>query len=94
MRKPTIDELLDRVGSIYELTMLAAKEAKRIRQKDRETREPLQQALERISTGKVEGRYLSPKELEEFEEKERERREAAQAIRDKMALKPPTQDKH
>ena len=67
MRKPTIDELLEQVGGIYELTMLAAKEARRIRLKDRDAVQPLQQALERIAQGKVKGRFLSLDELDDYE---------------------------
>ena len=88
MRKPTIDELLDQVDSIYELTMLAAKEATRIRLKDRDIKEPLQLALERIAEGKVKGSFLSPDEMGEYQRKEQERREAA-AIRDRMVIPPP-----
>ena len=87
MRKPTIDELLDQVGSIYELTMLAAREATRIRLKDRDAKEPLQKALERIADGKVKGKYLTAKELEVYQREEREKRDAA-AIRDRMAAPP------
>ncbi len=89
MRKPTIDELLEQVDSIYELTMLAAKEATRIRLKDRDTREPLQIALDRIAQGKVKGSFLTPDEMDEYEMKERERREAAAAMRDKLVVPPP-----
>lgn len=89
MRKPTIDELLEQVGSIYELTMLAAKEATRIRLKDREAKQPLQRALERIAEGKVKGKYLSPDEMEEYEDQERERRETAAAAREKAIIPPP-----
>jgi len=89
MRKPTIDELLDQVGSIYELTMLAAKEATRLRLRDRETEQPLQNALDRIAEGKVKGKYLGPEEMEEYEEKERERREAAAAMRERTIIPPP-----
>jgi DNA-directed RNA polymerase omega subunit len=84
MRKPTIDELYAQVGSLYELTMLAAREATRIRLKDPEAKEPLQQALERIAEGKVKGRYLSPKELEEYERKETMRRDASRASRERV----------
>lgn len=92
MRKPTIDELLEQVDSIYELTMLAAKEATRIRLKDREIREPLQLALDRIAKGKVKGSFLTAEELEEYELKEHERREAA-AMRDRMVIPPPPGEK-
>lgn len=84
MRTPTIDELLDQVGSIYELTMLAAREARRIRTKDRDAKEPLQEALERIAAGKVKGTYLTHEEMEKYLEKENEQREAAVAAREKM----------
>jgi len=87
MRKPTIDELLEQVGSVYELTMLAAREATRIRLKDRDAKEPLQQALERIAAGKVKGKYLNSKELEVYQREEREKRDAA-AIRDRMSVPP------
>jgi DNA-directed RNA polymerase omega subunit len=89
MRKPTIDELLKQVDSIYELTMLAAKEARRLRLKDRDVKEPLQKALERIAQGKVKGRFLSQKEMEEYEVDERQKREAAQAMREKTFVQPP-----
>jgi DNA-directed RNA polymerase omega subunit len=89
MRKPTIDELLDQVGSIYELTMLAAKEARRIRIKDHDAKQPLQQALERIAQGKVKGRFLSQDEMDDYEVQERQRREAAQIMRDKTMIQPP-----
>jgi DNA-directed RNA polymerase omega subunit len=89
MRKPTIDELLDQVGSIYELTMLAAKEARRIRLKDRDAVQPLQQALERIAQGKVKGRFLSQDEMADYEVQERQKREAAQLMRDKTMIQPP-----
>lgn len=92
MRKPTIDELLEQVDSIYELTMLAAKEATRIRLKDREVKEPLQIALERIAKGKVRGSFLTAEELEEYERKEQERREAA-ALRERMIIPPPPENK-
>lgn len=84
MRTPTIDELLEKVGSIYELTMLAAKEARRIRILDRDAKEPLQTALEHIADGKVKGEFLTNEEMEEFLEKESERTEAAHAMRDKI----------
>jgi DNA-directed RNA polymerase omega subunit len=83
MRKPTIDELLDQVDSIYELTMLAAKEARRIRLKDRDIKQPLQVALERIADGKVKGRFLNQKEMDEYESSERQKREAAAAMKEK-----------
>jgi len=89
MRNPTIDELLDRVGSIYELTMLAAKEATRIRMKDRDTEEPLQKALERISDGKVRGKFLSNDEMRSFEREEKDRKEVQSSIREKNVLPPP-----
>jgi len=89
MRKPTIDELLDQVDGIYELTMLAAKEARRIRLKDRDTKQPLQKALERIAEGKVKGRFLSQKELDEYENDERQKREAAAAMREKTYSQTP-----
>ena len=88
MRKPTIDELLNQVDSIFELTMLAAKEATRIRLKDREIKQPLQLALDRIAEGKVRGSFLDPDGLEEYNRNEQERREAA-AIRDRMVIPPP-----
>ncbi len=88
MRKPTIDELLEQVDSLYELTMLAAREATRIRLKNRDVKEPLQLALERIAQGKVKGQYLSADEMDDYERKERENREAA-AARDKMSFPPP-----
>jgi DNA-directed RNA polymerase omega subunit len=87
MRKPTIDDLLKQVDSIYELTMLAAREAKRIRLKDKDAKEPLQKALERIAEGKVRGQYLSPKEMAEYEKNEKERRETA-AMRDRHVIPP------
>jgi DNA-directed RNA polymerase omega subunit len=89
MRKPTIDELLEQVDSIYELTMLAAKEATRLRIKDRETPEALQKALERISEGKVKGEFLSRKDLDKYEEEERMRRETEAIARQKSQLMPP-----
>jgi len=92
MRKPTIDELLNQVGSIYELTMLAAREATRIRLKDSEGEEPLQKALERIAEGKVRGKYLTADELEEYQRQEREKREAA-VMRDRLSAPPSEQVK-
>ena len=89
MRKPTIDELLEHVDSIYELTTLAAKEATRLRVKDRETPEALQKALERIAEGKVKGEFLTAEELEEYEEQERLRRDTEAALRQKSQLMPP-----
>ncbi len=89
MRKPTIDDLLEKVDSIYELTMLAAREAKRIRLKDKEAREPLQKALERIADGKVRGQYLTPQEMAEYEKNEKDRREAL-AMRDRLVIPPPS----
>ncbi len=89
MRKPTIDELLEKVGSIYELTMLAAKEATRIRLADRDAKEPLQKALERIADGKVRGQYLTPEEMDEYQRQERERRDSV-ATRDKLVIPPPS----
>jgi DNA-directed RNA polymerase omega subunit len=89
MRKPTIDELLDQVDSIYELAMLAAKEARRIRLKDRDAKEPLQKALERIAEGKVKGRFLNQREMDEYENDERQRRESAQAMREKNYVQAP-----
>jgi DNA-directed RNA polymerase omega subunit len=84
MRTPTIDELLDKVGSIYELAMLAAREARRISIKDRDEKEPLQRALERIAEGKVRGQYLAPDQMEKYLEKESERREAASVVRERV----------
>lgn len=84
MRKPTIDELLEKVGSIYELTMLVAKEARRIRILDRDAKEPIQKALEHIADGKVKGEFLTSEEMEEFLRKEQETTEAANAMRDKI----------
>jgi len=88
MKKPTIDELLEQVGSIYELTMLAAREATRLRLKDRDEEQPLQKALERIAEGKVKGLYLTPDEMDEYERSERERREAV-ATRERLVIPPP-----
>ena len=92
MRKPTIDELLEQVDSIYELAMLAAKEARRLRLKDRDAVEPLQKALERIAQGKVKGRFLSHEEMESYEIDERQKRDAAQAMREKTFAPPPPPD--
>jgi DNA-directed RNA polymerase omega subunit len=89
MRKPTIDELLEQVDSVYELAILAAKEAKRIRLKDRDTVQPLQKALERIAEGKVKGRFLNDKEMDAYENSERQKREAAQAMREKTYTQTP-----
>jgi DNA-directed RNA polymerase omega subunit len=89
MRKPTIDELLKNVDSIYELTMLAAKEARRIRMKDHDAKQPLQRALERIADGKVKGRFLSHEEMEKYEIDEHQKREAAQAMRERSFVPPP-----
>ena len=89
MRSPTIDELLAKVGSIYELTMLAAKEARRIRIKNKDVKEPLQIALERIAQGKVKGQYLTAQELEDYKRKENERHEAAAAAREKSQERSP-----
>jgi DNA-directed RNA polymerase omega subunit len=89
MRKPTIDELLEQVDSVYELAILAAKEAKRIRLKDRDTIQPLQKALERIAEGKVKGRFLNDKEMDAYESSERQKREAAQAMREKSYSQTP-----
>jgi DNA-directed RNA polymerase omega subunit len=89
MRKPTIDELLNQVDSIYELTMLAAKEARRIRLNNRDAKEPLQSALERIAEGKVKGKFLSADELCDYESDERQRREAAAAMREKNFVQVP-----
>ncbi len=90
MRKPTIDELLENVDSVYELTILAAKEATRIRLKDRDAKEPLQHALERIADGDVKGKYLSQEEMVDYEAKERERREAAAAMRERAIIPVPS----
>jgi DNA-directed RNA polymerase omega subunit len=84
MRKPTIDELLDQVGGIYELTMLAAREARRIRLKDKEAIQPLQTALDRIAQGKVKGKFLSEEELARYDAEERSKRELAQVLREKQ----------
>jgi DNA-directed RNA polymerase omega subunit len=92
MRKPTIDELLDRVDSIYELTMLAAKEATKIRLNNRDADQPLQNALERIAEGKVKGRYLSPGEMDKYEMKEREKRDAQSAARERIIPPPKIED--
>lgn len=94
MRKPTIDELLEKVDSIFELTMLAAKEATRIKLKDREEKEPLQRALERIAEGKVTGHYLEEDEIEEYEAKQRERKEIAAQLRERTfsPIPPPPVD--
>lgn len=89
MRKPTIDELLKNVDNIYELTMLAAKEATRLRIKDRDTPEALQKALERIAEGKVRGQYLTEDEMEEYEHSEREKKETEDALRQKSQMLPP-----
>ena len=88
MRKPTIDELMEKVDSIYELAMLAAREATRIRLKDRDAVQPLQQALEGIASGKVKGKYLTSSEMVEYERQEHDKREAA-AMRDRMPVPPP-----
>ena len=58
MRKPTIDELLDHEGSIYTLTMLAAKRARQMKILDRETKVPLQKALDEIAHGCVDAKFL------------------------------------
>ena len=58
MRKPTIDELLDHEGSIYTLTMLAAKRARQMKILDKETEVPLQKALDEIAQGKVDAKFL------------------------------------
>jgi DNA-directed RNA polymerase omega subunit len=94
MRKPTIDELLEKCDSIYELTMLAAKEATRIRLNDRDATEPLQKALERIASGQVKGKYLSGREMDEYESKQRERREAAAAMRERTIIPLPPREIH
>ncbi len=86
MRKPTIDELLKHCNSVYELTILAAKEATRIRLNDSEAVEPLQNALERIATGRVKGKYLTDDEMEEYDARQRERREAAAAMRERTII--------
>lgn len=86
MRKPTIDELLEHCDSIYELTILAAKEATRIRLNDRDAVEPLQDALERIATGRVKGKYLTDEEMEEYDARQRERRDAAAAMRERTII--------
>lgn len=58
MRKPTIDELLDHEGSIYTLTMLAAKRARQMKILDKEVKVPLQKALDEIANGKVDAIFL------------------------------------
>ena len=58
MRKPTIDELLDHEGSIYTLTMLAAMRARQMKILDKETKIPLQKALDEIAHGKVDAIFL------------------------------------
>lgn len=57
MRKPTIDELLAHEGSIYTLTMLAAKRARQLKILDRDVKLPLQTALDEIAKGKVYARF-------------------------------------
>ncbi len=57
MRKPTIDDLLRNEGSIYTLTVLAAKRARQIKILEREKKEPLQTALEEIAAGKVKAHF-------------------------------------
>jgi DNA-directed RNA polymerase omega subunit len=58
MRKPTIDELLKNEGSLYTLTMLAAKRARQIKIVDKERKGPLQMALEEIAHGSVHAKFL------------------------------------
>ena len=58
MRKPTIDELLNKERSIYTLTMLAARRARQMKILDRETKVPLQKALDEIADGKVDAKFL------------------------------------
>ena len=58
MRKPTIDELLRHEESLYTLTMLAAKRARQLKILDRDTKLPLQAALDEIASGKVEAKFL------------------------------------
>ena len=87
MRKPTIDELMEKVDSIYELAMLAAREATRLRLKDRDTEQPLQLALERIAEGKVTGKYLTSAEMDVYERQERDKRDA-QSMRERNPLPP------
>lgn len=58
MRKPTIDELLDREESIYTLAMLAAKRARQMKILDKEIKVPLQKALEEIASGRVNAKFL------------------------------------
>jgi len=58
MRKPTIDELLAQEGSIFTLTMLAAKRARQLKILDGDAKLPLQEALEEVATGKLRARFL------------------------------------
>jgi DNA-directed RNA polymerase omega subunit len=57
MRKPTIDELLDHEESIYTLTMLAAKRARQLKILDRESKLPLQVALNEVAHGRVHAEF-------------------------------------
>ncbi len=66
MRKPTIDELLDHEGSIYTLTMLAAKRARQMKILDREIEVPLQKALDEIAVGKVDAIFLEEEVSDEI----------------------------
>ena len=66
MRKPTIDELLDHEGSIYTLTMLAAKRARQMKILDKETEVPLQKALDEIAAGKVDAIFLEEEVSDEI----------------------------
>ena len=58
MRKPTIDELLKHESSIYTLTMLAAKRARQLKILDKETKLPLQRALDEIAVGRINAAFL------------------------------------
>jgi len=69
MDKPSIDDLLNKVPSIYELAMMAAKRAVEIKRKDRASVQPLQKALEEISKGEVESSWKNRRDSsgEQFE---------------------------
>lgn len=58
MRKPTIDKLLEQEGSIYTLTMLAAKRARQLKILDRDAKLPLQAALDEVARGQVHATFL------------------------------------
>jgi DNA-directed RNA polymerase omega subunit len=69
MDRPSIDDLLNKVPSIYELAMMAARRAVEIKRKDRTTVQPLQKALEEISKGEVQSTWKNRRDSggEQFE---------------------------